>query len=84
MRESLRLNHVHGSFALAKITVLSNDCSKLYLTLHQFSKKIVPDELLNQYDISKARMIIGSIESFGITFVKSVNALCEDLVMECG
>ena len=45
---------------------------------------MVPDELLNQYDISKARMIIGSIESFGITFVKSVNALCEDLVMECG
>ena len=60
-RESLRLSHAVESFALARIQ-LHQPSSKLYINVHQVSKRLVSEEVASEYELSKARMIIGYVD----------------------
>jgi hypothetical protein len=47
------------------------------------NKKLLPQELDQHYDVSKARMLFGSISlDHSLDYIRSVNGTTEDLIME--
>ncbi|CDW85682.1 calpain-like protein [Stylonychia lemnae] len=86
-RENLRLSHMQGSFALARFQIHQKS-QKTYINVHQVNQRLVinnNEEEKNQqnYEISKARIIIGKILNNGkLDYLKCVFGVSEDLVME--
>lgn len=83
IRETLKLSHVQDSFAAARFQV-QHQAQKVYLSLHQVSKKLVLENELN-YEVSKARVIVGRLlnqQNQRFEYVRATFGTTEDLILE--